>query len=119
MQSILGALLTAGYSAAVASAIAASPNSSQVNDKTEAQLEQSFAGAENIAKAAPQYAKQILAGAKSSFVDGADWAYLAGIVAIVLGFAVVFFFYPKKDDEQRLLAEYAEEDTAPRPHPAP
>ena len=37
----------------------------------------------------------------------------------VLGFAVVFFFYPKKDDEQRLLAEYAEEDTAPRPSPAP
>jgi MFS transporter, DHA2 family, multidrug resistance protein len=118
MQSILGALLTAGYSAAVASAIAASPNSSQVSDKTEAQLEQSFAGAENIAKAAPQYANQILAGAKSSFVDGADWAYLAGIVAVVLGFAVVFFFYPKKDDEQRLLAEYAEEDTAPRPRPA-
>jgi len=119
MQSILGALLTAGYSAAVASAIAASPNSNQVNDKTEAQLEQSFAGAENIAKAAPQYAKQILAGAKSSFVDGADWAYLAGIVAILLGFAVVFFFYPRKDDEQRLLAEYAEEDTAPRPSPSP
>ncbi len=55
----------------------------------------------------PQYAKQIIAGAKSSFVDGADWAYLAGIVAILLGFVVVFFFYPKKDEEQRLLAEYA------------
>src|SRR5262249_4185903 len=47
MQSILGALLTAGYSAAVASAIAAAPNGNQINDKTEAQLEQSFAGAEN------------------------------------------------------------------------
>jgi MFS transporter, DHA2 family, multidrug resistance protein len=113
MQSILGALLTAGYSAAVASAIAAAPNGNQINDKTEAQLEQSFAGAENIAKAAPQYAKQILAGAKSSFVDGADWAYVAGIVAIVLGFAVVFFLYPKKDGEQALLAKYAEEDSAP------
>src|SRR5437773_2501386 len=56
MQSILGALLTAGYSAAVASAIAAAPNGHQINDKTEAQLEQSFAGAQNIAKAAPQYA---------------------------------------------------------------
>src|SRR5207248_10977562 len=105
--------------AAVASAIAECTTRAQVNDKTEAQLGQSFAGAENLAKAAPQYAKKILAGAKSSFVDGADWAYLAGIVAIVLGFAVVFFFYPKKDEEQRLLAEYAEEDTAPRPSPAP
>jgi len=112
MQSILGAILTAGYSAAVASAIAAAPNGNQINDKTEAQLEQSFAGAENIAKAAPQYAKQIIAGAQSSFVDGADWAYVAGIVAIVLGAALVYFFYPKKEDEQRLFAEYAHEDTA-------
>jgi MFS family permease len=112
MQSILGALLTAGYSSAVASAIAASPNKSQINDKTEAQLEQSFAGAENIAKAAPQYAKQIIAGAQSSFVDGADWAYLAGIVAILLGFVIVFFFFPKKDKEKQLLESYLDEDTA-------
>ena len=33
----------------------------------------------------PQYAKQITAAAKPSFVDGQDWAYFAGIVAIVLG----------------------------------
>jgi len=112
MQSILGALLTAGYSAAVASAIAAAPNGNQINDKTEAQLEQSFAGAENIAKVAPQYAKQIIAGAQSSFVDGADWAYVAGIVAILLGFAIVFFFFPKRDEEKRLLESYADEDTA-------
>ena len=107
------ALLTAGYAAAVASAIAAAPNGDQISDKTEAQLEQSFAGAETIAKLEPQYAKQIIAGAQSSFVDGADWAYVAGIVAILLGFALVYFFFPKKDKEQELLAEYAEEDTAP------
>ena len=112
MQSILGALLTAGYAAAVASAIAAAPNGDQISDKTEAQLEQSFAGAENIAQLEPQYAKQILAGAKSSFLDGANWAYTAAIVAILLGAALVYFFYPRKDKEQELLAEYAEEDTA-------
>jgi DHA2 family multidrug resistance protein-like MFS transporter len=113
MQSILGALLTAGYAAAVASAIAAAPNGNQISDKTEAQLEQSFAGAETIAKLEPQYAKQIIAGAQSSFVDGADWAYLAGIVAIVLGFALVYFFFPKRDKEQELLAEYVEQDAKP------
>ena len=116
MQSILGALLTAGYAAAVASAIAAAPNGNQISDKTEAQLEQSFAGAETIAKLEPQYAKQIIAGAQSSFVDGADWAYLAGIVAILLGFALVYFFFPKKDKEQELLATYAEQDTRARRH---
>jgi len=80
-------------------------------DKTEAQLEQSFAGAETIAKLEPQYAKQIIAGAQSSFVDGADWAYVAGIVAILLGFALVYFFFPKKDKEKELLATYADQDT--------
>jgi MFS transporter, DHA2 family, multidrug resistance protein len=119
MQSILGALLTAGYSAAVASAIAAAPNSSQISNTTQDQLQQSFAGAENVAKLNPQYAKQIIAGAQSSFVDGADWAYLAGIVAILLGAALVFFLFPKKEQEDRLLAEYQEEDTSPRPSPAP
>src|SRR6266542_4352957 len=110
MQSILGALLTAGYAAAIASAIAAAPNSDQISDKTEAQLEQSFAGAENIAKLQPQYSNQILAGAKSSFVDGANWAYTAGIVAILVGAALVFFLYPKKEQEQALLAEYQQAD---------
>ena len=119
MQSILGALLTAGYSAAVASAIAAAPNGSQISNTTQDQLQQSFAGAANVAQLNPQYAKQIIAGAQSSFVDGADWAYLAGIVAILLGAALVFFLFPKKEQEDRLLAEYQEEDTAPRPHPAP
>ena len=94
-------------------------NGNQISNTTQDQLQQSFAGAENIAKLNPQYAKQIIAGAQSSFVDGADWAYLAGIAAIVLGAALVFFLFPKKEQEDRLLAEYQEEDTAPRPHPAP
>ena len=118
MQSILGALLTAGYAAGVASAIAAAPNGNQISDTTQDQLQQSFAGAVNVAKLNPQYANQIIAAAKSSFLDGANWAYTAGIVAILLGAALVFFLYPKKDEEQRLLAEYHEEDTASRPSPA-
>src|SRR5204863_8286287 len=89
MQSILGALLTAGYAAGVASAIAAAPNGNQISDTTQDQLQQSFAGAENVAKLNPQYANQILAAAKSSFLDGANWAYTAGIVAILLGAALV------------------------------
>jgi DHA2 family multidrug resistance protein-like MFS transporter len=113
MQSILGAILTAGYSAAVASAIAAAPNGNQISNTTQDQLQQSFAGAENIAKLNPQYSKQIIAAAQSSFVDGADWAYVAGIIAVLLGAIVVFFFFPRKDGEKRLLAEYAKEDTAP------
>jgi hypothetical protein len=31
----------------------------------------------------------------------------------VLGFALVYFFFPRKDKEQELLAEYVEQDTEP------
>ena len=78
----------------------------------ESQLTKSFAGAEEIAKQYPQYADAIVAGAKQSFLDGADWAYTAGIVAIILGGTVVFFLFPRRDEEKRLLAEYHAEDTA-------
>jgi MFS transporter, DHA2 family, multidrug resistance protein len=111
MQSILGALLTAGYAAAVATAIAAAPNKQQISDSVASQLTKSFASAEATAQQYPQYATQITAGAKQSFLDGADWAYTAGIVAILLGAAVVFFLFPKHEEEERLLARYHAEDT--------
>jgi MFS transporter, DHA2 family, multidrug resistance protein len=110
MQSILGALLTAGYAAAVSAAIAAAPNKEQITDGVASQLTKSFAGAEEIAEQHPQYASQITAAAKESFLDGADWAYTAGIVAILLGAALVFFIFPKKAEEERLLAAYHAED---------
>src|SRR5947199_9517285 len=81
MQSILGALLTAGYAAAMATAVASAPNGAQINATVQDQLEMSFAGAQNIAEQYPQYATQITAAAKSSFIDGQDWAYTAGVVA--------------------------------------
>jgi MFS transporter, DHA2 family, multidrug resistance protein len=112
MQSILGALLTAGYASAVGAAIAASPDKEQITDGVAAQLTKSFAGAEAIAEEHPQYASQITAAAKESFLDGADWAYTAGIVAILLGAALVFFLFPRADDEARLLAQYHAEDTS-------
>ena len=73
MQSIFGALLTAGYAAAAAAAIAGAPNTQQVNDSVQNQLTKSFAGAEAVAQQYPQYASQITAAAKQSFLDGADW----------------------------------------------
>jgi len=115
MQSILGALLAAGYAAAFASAIASSPNGQQVSDSVESQLTKSFASAEAIGQQYPQYATQITAAAKSSFLSGDRWAYMAGIVAILSGAILVFFLFPKEDDEQRLLAAYHAEDVGRRP----
>jgi len=110
MQSILGALLTAGYAAAAAAAIAGSPK--HISDSVQNQLTKSFAGAEDVAQQYPQYASGITAAAKTSFLQGDQWAYTAGIVAILIGAAIVFFLFPKREEEERLLACYHAEDTA-------
>jgi len=110
MQSIFGALLTAGYAASVSSQISASDKN--VTDSTQAALTKSFSSAEEVAQQHPQYADAIIAGAKTAFLQGDDWAYFAGVVSIVLGAALVFFMFPKHDDEKRLLASYHAEDTA-------
>jgi MFS transporter, DHA2 family, multidrug resistance protein len=112
MQSIFGALLSSGYASAVGAAIAGAPNKSQITDGVQNQLQKSFGSAADVAQQHPQYAQQIIAGARSSFLDGADWAYLAGIVAIVVGAALVFFLFPRKREEEDLLARYHDEDTA-------
>jgi MFS transporter, DHA2 family, multidrug resistance protein len=101
MQSIFGALLTAGYATAVAAGHTAAPNGQQV----------SFSSAADVAQQYPQYAQQIVAGAKASFLDGADWAYSAGIVAVLVGAVIVFFLFPRREQEERLLAAYQAEDT--------
>jgi MFS transporter, DHA2 family, multidrug resistance protein len=114
MQSIFGALLTAGYVSAASAKIAASPNAAQINDSVQSQLTKSYASAAAIAERYPQYAQPIIDGAKSSFLSGADWAYTAGIIAILLGAVIVFFLFPKRDQELRLLAAYYAEDTKRR-----
>src|SRR6478735_1596964 len=110
MQSVFGALLTAGYAAAAATAIAGAPNNAQITEDVQNQLTKSFAGAESVAEQYPQYATQITAAAREAFLEGDKWAYTAGLVAVALGAVLVFFLFPRKDDEQRLLLEYQAED---------
>ncbi|MFT4049268.1 MAG: MFS transporter [Solirubrobacterales bacterium] len=112
MQSILGTLLTAGYASAVNSAISASPQSAQVTESVQSELTKSFGSAADTASRYPQYAEQIMHGAQESFVQGQDWAYLAGIIAVLAGAALVATMFPGKEEEQRTLAAYAAEDAA-------
>ncbi|MGK2956391.1 MAG: MFS transporter [Solirubrobacterales bacterium] len=112
MQSILGSVLTAGYSSAFANQIASSPESDKVSSQVSSELERSFASAASTAEQYPQYAQQIIAAAKTSFLNGEDWAYLTGIIAILLGALVVFVFFPRHNDETRLLGEYEATDEA-------
>lgn len=110
MQSILGALLTAGYVAAANAAINAAPQSTAVSDSVKTELTKSFGSAADTAKQYPNYSDQIIAAAKQSFIQGQDWAYAAGIIAIVLGAVLVAAKFPRHEEERRLLAQYAAED---------
>jgi len=110
MQSIFGALLTAGYAAAAGAAITASGKN--VNSTVQAELTKSFSSAADTASRYPaSVQQQIIAGAKTSFLKGDEWAYTAGIVAVLLGAVLVYFKFPKLAEERRLLAAYHAEDS--------
>jgi EmrB/QacA subfamily drug resistance transporter len=115
MTSVFGALLTAGYASAMGAAIAGSDT--HVTDSTQAQLQLSFASAENLAAKHPANADQILAAAKQSFLDGDQWAYTAALVAVLVGMSLVFFVFPRKDEEETLRAAYRAQDAADTPAP--
>jgi len=108
MQSILGALLTAGYASAVNARISSGSRAEQalITDNVQAELTKSFASAAQTAERHPLFAKPIIEAARQSFVDGQDWAYLAGIVAIIGGAVVIGLLYPKHEKELALLDEY-------------
>jgi DHA2 family multidrug resistance protein-like MFS transporter len=112
MQSIFGALLTAGYASAAGSLIASSGKN--VSASTQAELTKSFASAADTASRYPASIQDnIIAGAKTAFLQGDQWAYTAGVVAILVGAVLVFFCFPKKQQEEELLAKYQREDEAP------
>ena len=113
LQSIFGAILTAGYASAAGAAVAASGNPS-VTASVESELTKSFSSAADAAKRYPESIQHaIIEGAKASFLKGDEWAYVAGIIAVLLGATLVFFKFPKGEEEKRLLVQYQAEDTKP------
>ena len=113
MQSILGALLAAGYTSAMAGLVAGASSNPQLTDDVASSLEKSFGSAANLAQQQPQYSSQIIQAARESFLDGSHWAYIAGIVAVLGGMVLVWFCFPHHDEEHELLDEYASEDGTP------
>ncbi|MGZ4281451.1 MAG: MFS transporter [Gaiellaceae bacterium] len=117
MQSIFGALLTAGYAAAAGAAVSSSGQ--HVSSNVQSELTKSFSSAADTAQRYPTAVQdKIIAAAKTSFLQGDQWAYLAGIIAVVLGATLVYFMFPKRAEEQRLLASYASQDTGTAEAPA-
>jgi MFS transporter, DHA2 family, multidrug resistance protein len=117
MQSIFGALLTAGYAAAAGTLISSSGK--DITASTQAELTKSFSSAVDTASRYPTSVQDnIISGAKTSFLQGDQWAYTAGIIAVLLGAALVFFCFPKVEREKKLLAEYNAEDVGEVAAPA-
>lgn len=112
MQSLLGALLTAGYASEFAKLISGLPASdqSQISDSVQNELQKSFSSAVVTAEGNPKYATEIIAGAQQSFVDGQRWAYFAGVVAVLLGALIVATRYPNHRGERDLLDQYHRTD---------
>jgi MFS transporter, DHA2 family, multidrug resistance protein len=96
-------------------AIGAAPDAQKITESTQSQLQLSFASAEDLAGQNPQHADAITAAAKTSFLQGDDWAYTAGVAAVLLGAFLVFTLFPRMAEERRLLGEYHAEDTAGKP----
>jgi MFS transporter, DHA2 family, multidrug resistance protein len=118
MQSIFGAVLTAGYAAAAGAAVAASGK--HINADVQSELTKSFASAaDTAARYPPQTQDAIIAGAKAAFLQGDQWAYLTGIIAVLLGATLVFLKFPKREVERELLARYAAEDPGAAAEPEP
>ncbi len=112
MTSIFGALLAAGYASAMGTAI--SESGQDVTASTQSQLQLSYASAADLANQNPEFSSQIISAAQQSFLDGDQWAYLAAIVAVSIGMALVFFFFPKREEELELRASYHAQDTLGR-----
>jgi hypothetical protein len=110
LQSIMGAILAAGYTAAATAAIAGANQSSRVSHKVQSELTKSYTGASDVAKQYPQYSRQIIAGAKQSFIHGQHWAYAAGVIAVAAAAVLVFTCFPRAAQEKQLLHAYEQED---------
>jgi hypothetical protein len=114
MQSILGAILTAGYAHNLSKQIAGSPDASTITDQTQAALTKSFSSAEDLAARYPDHADEILSAAREAFVHGDFLAYGAAIAVVLAGGLVVLFCYPNAAKERELMKEYAAEGVRER-----
>lgn len=115
MQAIFGSLLAAGFAASFASQLSASGDAADVSASVTQALQASYASAAQVATQYPAYSAQIIAAAKTSFLDGANLAYLAGAAVIALGALLIVLRLPGKKKEQALLDSYAAQDAEPTP----
>lgn len=101
VQSLLGAVLAAGFATAISQIATQSAQAAQVTDDMMSALQSSFASAAHVASLHPDLADGILEASRQSLVYGSFSGYLIGAGLIVVGFFAVLFGVPSKANEER------------------
>ncbi len=115
MQALLGAVLAGGFAGEFRNIIRSSGAEHHISHEVTRALQASFASAEHVATGFPRFSGDILEAARQSLLAGSLEAYLIGAVAILGGFAVVWFGLPSGDREAELREDYAKVDQVPDP----
>ena len=64
----------------------------------------SYAGAQSVSGAvSPVRDRRSRPRRNSAFLAGDQYAYIAGIIAVLIGAALVFFVFPKRDKEHEVM----------------
>ena len=111
MTSIFGALLTAGYAAAMGTAIADSVRTSRPRHR--ASSSSPMRARRTWQHQYPQYGDQITERRAVLLPRRRPAGLPRGLVAVVIGGALTFFVFPKKEDEENMRLAFHAEDEAP------
>jgi MFS family permease len=114
MQAVLGVLLATVYSGYFSKAFANLPpeQAQELGSSAAQEIASSYSGAMEVAKSFPAAdAEQLVAAANKAFSEGKTVAYVVALSVTVLAFVLVWWRYPRKDDEEAYYAQVQAADT--------
>jgi MFS family permease len=107
-QALLGTLLAIAYSRYFVNTFAELPKSTTetLSPDTLGQISSSFEEAELVADTLPATsAAQLITAAQQAFTDGKDVAIAVAFISVAIGLALVWFKYPRRNEEIKLFTE--------------
>ena len=103
MQAVMGTVLAIVYANYFEKAFASLPpqEAANLSDEAAAQIVGSYQGAEAVAASYPQAsAERLTAAANQAFTEGKSVAYVLALVLTLIALVLVWWKYPRKDDER-------------------
>jgi MFS family permease len=115
-QALLGTLLAVAYSDYFDKAFAALPaaQAQALGQRAAQEIASSYEGAEAVAATLPGAdATQLIDAAQQAFTEGKAAAIGVAIVSVVIGIVLVWWRFPRADEERRIFAEIGAQGAAP------